>query len=103
MNGICNNPGLQNLLVAVRKLLNLILILAPIIAIMSLAFTFISLMRDPDNKKTLPKVKNTLIACAIVFFIPVIINALMFILGESTNFSSCWINAKETPYTVFLQ
>ena len=99
MNGICNNPGLQNLLVAVRKLLNLILILAPIIAIMSLAFTFISLMRDPDNKKTLPKVKNTLIACAIVFFIPVIINALMFILGESTNFSSCWINAKETPYT----
>ena len=99
MNEMCNNPGLQNILVVVRNLLNLVMILVPIIAIISLAYTFISLMRDPDNKKTFPRVKNTLIACVIVFFIPIIVNTLMFILGESTSFSSCWINAKETPYT----
>ena len=31
MNEMCNNPGLQNILVVVRNLLNLVMILAPII------------------------------------------------------------------------
>ena len=40
MNEMCNNPGLQNILVVVRNLLNLVMILSPIIAIISLAYTF---------------------------------------------------------------
>ena len=98
MNNMCNDPGLQNILVAVNNLLKIILILAPIIAIISLAMTFFSIMRDPDNKKSYPKIKNILISCAIVFFIPIIVNALMLILGESTKISSCWKNAKNVNY-----
>ena len=92
----CDEPALNGILYAVKNLLNLIMILAPILAIVFLAVTFIKIARDPDNKKLYPQIKNTLLACAIIFFIPIIVNALMYMLGENYTLSSCWINA-ESP------
>lgn len=92
----CDEPALNGILYVVKNLLNLIMILAPILAIVFLAINLIKLARDPDEKKLPPKVKNTLLALAIVFFIPVIVNALVYMLGEDYTFSSCWINA-ESP------
>lgn len=88
----CLDPALNGIMYLVKRLLNLIMILAPILAIIFLAVTFVKLARDPDNKKLTPKVKNTLLALAILFFIPVIVNALMYMLGENYNLSNCWIN-----------
>ena len=77
----CDEPALNGILYVVKNLLNLIMILAPILAIVFLAINLIKLARDPDEKKLPPKVKNTLLALAIVFFIPVIVNALVYMLG----------------------
>lgn len=89
----CKAPALNGILYAVKNLLNLIMILAPILAIIFLAITFINIARNPDDKKLTPKIRNTLLALAIVFFIPVIVNALMYMIGEKYTLSNCWINA----------
>lgn len=88
----CLDPALNGIMYVVKNLLNLIMILTPILAIVFLTVTFIKIARDPDNKKLTPRIKNTLIAMTIVFFIPVIVNALMYLLGENYNLSNCWIN-----------
>ena len=94
----CNSPGLNGILYVVKNLLNLIMILAPILTIIFLSVTFIKIARDPENKKLTPRIKNTLISLAIIFFIPVIVNALMYMLGENYNLSNCWIKATSPNY-----
>ena len=52
------------------------------------------MMKNPDDKKGLTKVKNSFMAAAIVFFIPMFVNILMQILGSNTTISDCWNNVK---------
>ena len=49
-----------------------------------------NLMRNPDDKKALPKLKNAFIAAAVVFLIPTIVNAAMYMLGNNFTLSDCW-------------
>ena len=95
ISSTCSDPGLSNILVAVKNLLTVIQIIVPIILIIMGSIHLINIARDPENKKGIPKVRNAFIAAAIVFFIPIIINALMVALGDGTNVSSCWNNAKK--------
>ena len=86
----CNDPAMIAILAIVKRILSLIQIIGPILATIMLAVNFIRLMKDPDDKKGLPRVKNTLLALALLFFVPVFVNAAFGLLGESTTFSSCW-------------
>ena len=95
----CNDFGLVGILSVVRNILNIIQIIAPILCMISLIITFTQLVKDPDNKKLLVKVRNSIIAVFTVFFIPVIVNAAFGIFGESTNVSSCWQMAGNTKTT----
>ena len=88
MNIVCNSKALVNLIDVFKNMMILLQILSPILLIIFLSIGFINAARNPEEKK------NKVIAAIMVFFVPIIVNALMFILGEKTEFSSCWNNVK---------
>ena len=92
----CNNAVLGSFLYMVKNVLNIIWVVGPILAIISLIINVSMLMKDPEDKKVPKKIKNSLIALVILFMIPTVINATMSIIGEKTEISSCWKNAKKT-------
>lgn len=95
----CENIALSNYLVIVKRAMLLIQIIVPILLIVMTIVQFTSMVNNPDDKNAMKKLKNKIIAAVIVFTIPFIINALMGVLGESTEFSDCWNKAGETINT----
>ncbi|MBP5678896.1 MAG: phosphodiester glycosidase family protein [Bacilli bacterium] len=89
----CSDPGLQSILATVKRILSLFQIIGPILALVSFSIHLTHLVRDPDDKKRLPKLRNSAIALLVLFFIPMSINVLFGWLDDSTVFSSCWNSA----------
>ena len=89
----CNDPGLISILAIVKKILSLLQIIGPILALISLSLHLIKLMNNPDDKKGLPKVRNSAIALVALFMVPVVVNAFFGLLDDSTTLSSCWNSA----------
>ena len=96
----CTSQALANTMGAVGNMLNIIGILVPILLMISLGIKIAKMVANPDNKKGLTQIKNSLIAAAVVFFIPVFVNVLFYSMGEKYNVSSCWMLAKSNSYTV---
>ena len=103
MKFTCNDSALLGILSVVKRIMNIIQIIVPILLIIWGAISFIKLIKDPEEKNGIKKIINQFLAAAIVFFIPVIINILMTILGEKTSLSSCWneASAKVTINTTY--
>lgn len=80
----------------VKNILKIIQIIGPIVSIFSLIYTIILLIKNPDEKKYMKRIKNSLIALVLLFFIPTIVNAVVSTLGDSTKFSDCWNNVNTT-------
>lgn len=95
----CNDASLAAILAIVKRILLLIEIIVPILLIIFTALQFYKLVTNPEEKNGIKKITNKFIATIVVFMIPVLINAIMNMLGEKTSFSSCWINAKEISLT----
>jgi len=89
----CNDAGLASILVIVKRILGVIQIIGPILAMVSLTIHITMLVKDPEDKKRIPKIRNSAIALVVLFLIPVIVNAAMGLLDDSTELSSCWNNA----------
>lgn len=96
---MCKDPGLAGILLIIKKALSLIQIIGPIIAILSLVFISVKFVANPENKKLKGAIKNWVIALMMLFFIPVLVNATMGLLGENFTVSSCWKNAEEIIQT----
>ena len=92
----CSSPALGAILSMIKRAINIIQIIVPILLMISLIFTFIKLMNDPDNKKLLPRIKNAALATVIVFMIPVFVNVVMSMLGENFSVSACWNSIHHT-------
>ena len=91
----CNDYALAHIFMIVQKAFNILQILVPILAIVSLAISFVKLTVSPDGKKNnLGLVKNCIIALVIVFMLPVLVDMVMGLMGESYSISSCWNNAE---------
>lgn len=86
----CSDYGLVGILVAVKRIIKLLQIIAPIVCILSLGHTFIRLMSNPDNRKNLDRIRNSILALFIIFFVPTIVNISFSLLDDSTSISSCW-------------
>lgn len=93
IDNVCSSKVLENGLGLVKNVLVFIEILCPILFIAFISVCFIKGMTNPDDKKLFNRIKNTAFSLIIVFFIPIIANAVMSILGNSTKLSSCWNNA----------
>lgn len=92
---MCENTILLPILSAVKKMMTLIQFIVPILLICFATFKFIMMIKNPDEKGGTKKILNQFLAAAIVFFIPLIINILIAIVGEKTQFSSCWVKAED--------
>lgn len=92
----CSDYSMVAVLAVVKRILSLFQIIAPILCIVSLLITFFNLVRDPDNKKHLAKIKNTMHALFAVFFVPIAVNVVFGMLDDSTPLSSCWEMANYT-------
>ncbi len=86
----CSSPVLAVVLRAFKSILDLIQIIVPILLMIGLVWKLVKMMQNPDEKKNLSKIKNSALAAGIIFFIPVLINVLMSMLGESFTVSTCW-------------
>jgi len=86
----CDDVALANILVIVKRVLSLIQIVGPILCIVSLIYTFIKMSINPDEKNNPKRIVNIVLALVIMFFVPVIVNAVMLLLDDSTDISSCW-------------
>ena len=86
----CNDSALAVILPIARRVLTFIQIIGPILCIISLTISFVNLIINPEEKKEPNKIKNKIIALVLLFFIPTIVNAVMGILDDSTEFSRCW-------------
>ena len=96
----CTSQSLANVMGFVNNTLTLLEIVVPILLIISLSIKITKMVKDPDNKKLLPQIRNSIIATIIVFFIPMFLNVLFQAMGEKYNVSSCWMLAKTTKYTI---
>jgi len=100
----CKSPMLQGLLSITKTVLLLIEIIAPILLILSLTYNITGIMQSPDDsKKRIAKLKNSVIALVTIFFIPILINVVMGLVGEKTTFSDCWKNASFTNSKTYYQ
>ena len=89
----CSSVGINNILYIIKRIMNVVVIIAPILAILSFSILMVKLMRNPEKKKLIKKLKNSTLALVILFFIPLIVNIVMNMLGESTDISSCYNTA----------
>lgn len=90
---VCSDPALAAVLLITRNIINLVCTITPIILVVMLTINIIQMVRDPENKKNKPKIRNSAIAAIIVFFIPTIINASMQLLEGTFSLSTCWNSA----------
>ena len=86
----CSDVALGNLLSIIKNIVNIIWIVGPILAIVSLAVNLSLMVKDPDDKKVPKKIKNSLLALVFLFLVPTIISAFMTMMGDSNTFSACW-------------
>ena len=89
----CKNPGLSSFLALVKNVLLIIQIVVPITLLIAGTIEFTRLSINPEDKKGFRKILNKLIAAFIIFAIPFLINMVMGLVGESTEFTNCWNNA----------
>lgn len=90
LENACQSKALENLLRIAKKALGLIQVVGPILAIVSLTIIFIRLLNNPEDKKLLKNLKNSVIALVILFFVPLIVNVAMNLADDSFSLSSCW-------------
>lgn len=86
----CSEPALGKLLSIIKTVFNLIQLIGPILAIISLIIILVKLIADPDNKKLKSAFKNWLIALLMLFFIPLIVNVTMQFFDDQFTISECW-------------
>ena len=91
----CNSIEMNNLFYVMKNIIQLIMIIAPILAIISLSILITKKIMKPDDEKIIKKIKTVFNALVIIFFIPTIMNVTMYILGNKTAFSSCYVTSQK--------
>lgn len=86
---LCSSVVVGFFINPIVNLLNILLIVAPILLVISLAFSFIKMTMNPDDKKGLGKIRNSIMACVIVFFISLIVNVVINLCGENFDLTTC--------------
>ena len=88
----CSSVGNNNILyiVIVKQIMNLLMVICLILLIISFSLLFTQLVMKPEEKKLLNKLRNTTIASMFVFFMPLIVNFFMSMLGHSSDISKCY-------------
>jgi len=86
----CGDYGLASIIAVFQRVITLIQIIAPILLLIMASIQLVRLVMNPEEKGGLKGLYNKFLATAIVFFVPVIVNAFMGMLGDSFQLSSCY-------------
>lgn len=89
MDYVCTEGASIVFLVIFKRIMTLIQIIAPILAIISLTILFIKMMQNPDDKKIPKKIKNSIIALFVVFMIPTIAKVVINIASNESKIANC--------------
>lgn len=100
MNILLSCPGreLSVFLKVAKNFLTLVQIVAPILLIISLIFSFTQLAANPETKDGWKKIRNKIIATVIVFFIPLLVNVAIGLVTDSTYYNNCLDQEFEVDY-----
>ena len=90
----CGDYGMAMTLNAIRKIVNLIQIIAPIILIVMGVVGLTQLVMNPEKKDGLKTIVNKIVAAVIIFFLPIIVDIVLGVMPESFQVSACWKEAK---------
>ena len=91
----CSDPALVSLLSITKNLLDLIQIIAPILLLCGATWHLIKMMQNPEEKKGFSKIRNSFLAAAIIFFIPMLVDVVLNMAGNS-GVGGCWQSAKNS-------
>lgn len=91
----CTDAGMANITVICKNILNIIHIIGPILCIIALVVIFTKILINPEDKKYKKRIINSVLALIILFMVPYIVNAFMYMLGSNINLSNCWNNSEE--------
>lgn len=92
-NASCHDSAIGGILRFVKNGLTIIQIVGPILALISISLFFFQLVKHPDDKKVMKKIRNSFIALVVLFFIPLFVTVVFSWLGSSTDISDCWNSA----------
>ena len=87
---VCSDPALSYVLGIIKRIIFIIQIIAPILLIVFSSVRIFNKVINPDDKSSVKPIINGFIALAIIFLVPTILNVVMYVIGEKTNFSNCW-------------
>ena len=97
----CNDPAMLPVISVIVKIFEMIQIIGPSLAVVSLMILLFKLMLNPedvsyDGKRDKIKhgIKNSIMSFVILFFLPLFVNLTMQVLGENFTVSSCWNAAR---------
>ena len=88
-----NCGGIYPILMIFKRGLTIIQILGPILAIVSLMITLFKMSSNSDigeMEKNKKRIKNSLVALVTIFFVPLFINIVMYLVGNNTVLTECW-------------
>lgn len=90
----CSDYALANILDIIRRIFDLIQLIAPIILILMCVVGLSQLTMNPDVKDAKKKILNKVLAAILIFSLPIIVNAVLAVLPESFTIATCWNEAK---------
>lgn len=99
ISSVCSDPALAAILSIIKKVMNIVWIIGPILAIIGAVIAFVKLLSNPDEKKYRKLFQNMIIALVMLFFLPVIINTVMKMLDDTFEITACWNYADQIHNT----
>lgn len=94
----CSDYGIAYYLFFVKKALDIIHIVVPILLILMVTIDFVKMVLNPDDpqKKKSKSLINKFMAAVLVFFVPFIVNVLFGLIdGFGVDVGGCWKAAEE--------
>lgn len=95
----CSSNSISMIIYAIKGMLGIIQIAGPILLIISAIIGFAKLVANPEAKNGITKIVNSFLSAIILFFIPLIVDIVMEILGSNNTLSSCWMNAEKPNFS----
>ncbi len=89
----CYSTVLGNFFAIFKNILKLIQIIGPILMLIALSINLYTMIKDPEDKKAPKKIKNSIIALVLLFFVPIFVNVLLQNILGSSNVGVCYKNA----------
>ena len=96
MTDICSSTVIIMFFSVFNKILKLVYIIAPILAMISLMIIFYKMVLNPDDKKLVKKLQNSIKALVWVFLVSFVVNVAVDMAARNTSLSMCIENGSIT-------